>query len=56
MPAVHSVPLPTADEIVQQHTELLQVISDAQARNKGGRYNKHDTARLRFKLIALRGL
>ena len=55
MPAVYS--LPTADDIVRQHAELLQVIADCRQRNKGGRYVKHDQARLLFiRYIALRGL
>ena len=57
MPVVHDWALPTADDIVRQHAELLQVVADCRARNKGGRPNKHDQARLRFiKDIALRGL
>ena len=51
------LPLPTADNIVLQHAELLQVLSDVRKRNKGGRYNKHDQARILFiKSVALRGL
>ena len=54
---VHSPPLATADEIVLQHAELLQVLADVRKRNKGGRNDKHDTARVRFiKDFALRGL
>ena len=36
--------LPTADDLVRQHAELLLIISVCQGRNRGGRYNKHDTA------------
>ena len=50
-------PLATADQIVLQHAELLQVLADVRKRNKGGRNDKHDTARVRFiKDFALRGL
>ena len=49
--------LATADQIVLQHAELLQVLADVRKRNKGGRNDKHDTARVRFiKDFALRGL
>ena len=52
-----NTPLPTADDFVQQHAELLQVMNDVRKRNRGGRHDKHDTARLRYiKDIALRGL
>ena len=53
---------PTPEQIAQQHAELLQLLRDLSSRqangcNVGGRYNKHDTARLRYiKDIALRGL
>ena len=53
---------PTPEQIAQQHAELLQMLRDlsrrqANGRSVGGRYNKHDTARLRFiKDVALRGL
>ena len=53
---------PTPEEFAQQHSELLQMLRDlgrrqANGRSVGGRYNKHDTARLRFiKDIALRAL
>ena len=45
--------LPEVEEIVIQDAELRQVILELARRsaggaNKGGRYNKHDTARLRF--------
>ena len=40
--------LPTADSIVRLHAELLLIISLCQKRNRGGRHNKHDTARLRY--------
>ena len=54
---VLSPPLATADQIVLQHAELLQVLADVRKRNKGGRNDKHDTARVRFiKDFALRGL
>ena len=52
---------PTPDQIAQQHAELLQMLRDlsrrqANGRSVGGRYNKHDTARLRFiKGVSLRG-
>ena len=49
--------LATADQIVLQHAELLQVLGDVRKRNNGGRNDKHDTARVRFiKDFALRGL
>eukprot|EP00900_Chrysochromulina_parva_P018710 jgi/Chrpa1/26840/Chrysochromulina_OHIO_Genome00027482-RA len=38
-------PLATADQTVLQHAELLQVLADVRKRNKGGRNDKHDTAR-----------
>jgi hypothetical protein len=54
---VLSPPLATAHQIVLQHAELLQVLADVRKRNKGGRNDKHDTARVRFiKDFALRGL
>ena len=54
---VLSPPLATADQTVLQHAELLQVLADVHKRNKGGRNDKHDTARVRFiKDFALRGL
>jgi len=54
---VLSPPLATADQTVLQHAELLQVLADVRKRNKGGRNDKHDTARVRFiKDFALRGL
>jgi len=45
--------LPTAEDIVLQDAELRQVLLQLAKRSaggaaKGGRYNKHDTARLRF--------
>ena len=45
--------LPEVEEIVIQDAELRQMILELARRsaggaNKGGRYNKHDTARLRF--------
>ena len=33
----HPLPLATADEIVLQQAELLQVLADVRKRNKGGR-------------------
>ena len=45
---VLSPPLATADQIVLQHAELLQVLADVRKRNKGGRNDKHDKARVRF--------
>jgi hypothetical protein len=53
---VLSPPLATADQIVLQHAELLQVLADVRKRNKGGRNDKHDKARVRFiEDFALRG-
>ena len=43
-----SMDLPSADSIVRLHAELLLIISLCQKRNRGGRYNKHDTARPRY--------
>ena len=45
--------LPEAEDIVLQDAELRQMLLDmherqARGASKGGRYNKHDTARLRF--------
>ena len=45
--------LPEAEDIVLQDSELRHTLVDMHRRqagggNKGGRYNKHDTARLRF--------
>ena len=45
--------LPDAEAIVVQDAELRQMLVDmherqARGASKGGRYNKHDTARLRF--------
>jgi hypothetical protein len=57
-----AIDYPTPEQIAQQHAELLQMLRDlswrqANGRSVGGRYNKHDTARLRFiKDITLRGL
>ena len=56
-----AIDYPTPEQIAQQHAELLQMLRDlsrqqANGRSVGGRYNKHDTARLRcIKDIALRG-
>jgi len=45
--------LPEVEEIVEQDAEMRQMLVDISRRqaggaSKGGRYNKHDTARLRF--------
>ena len=49
----HALSLPEAQDIVLQDSELRQVLLELARRSaggaaKGGRYNKHDTARLRF--------
>ena len=50
---VADLSLPEAAEIVEQDAEMRQMLVDMSRRqaggaSKGGRYNKHDTARLRF--------
>ena len=45
--------LPEVEEIINQDAELRQILVDIARRqaggaSKSGRYNKHDTARLRF--------
>jgi hypothetical protein len=45
--------LPEVEKIVEQDAEMRQILVDMSRRqaggaSKGGRYNKHDTARLRF--------
>jgi len=54
--------LPTAEELVLEDAELRKILTtiaqrSAGGRSVGGRYNKHDTARLRFiRSIALPGI
>ena len=54
--------LPEVEEIINQDAEMRQILVDIARRqaggaSKGGRYNKHDTARLRFvRDKALKGL
>jgi hypothetical protein len=51
--ATPSLPLPTAEELVVEDAELRSILRKIADRSAGGRavsgrYNKHDTARLRF--------
>lgn len=60
--SLHGGPLPTSEDLVVEDAELRSILALIAKRSAGGRavsgrYNKHDTARLRFiRSIALPGI